>query len=166
VDIIFQSHPDVIIAGNTFRRCPIILQYEQTPIIEVGTFAEAGYTTRFSVFHNDGTKIAVIKGAQMFRTDEGKKAKLEFRYPQDATVCELEGKPIFELRRTGPTALKGWAELYAPEGVLIKVSDAESFARLKNDERLVLQGTVLAGNVVADHKIGLHVTRNGFTLGA
>src|SRR5690242_20668530 len=109
MNVIFQSHPDVVIGSNTFRNVPTIIQFEVTPLIEVGKFEPAGFTTRIAVYHNDGTKIAVVKGSQVYLTDEGRKASVTPRYEAGLTVCELEGKPIFELRRTSAAALKGWA---------------------------------------------------------
>ena len=60
--LVFQSHPDVVIGSNTFRNVPVILQYENTPLLEVGKFEPAGYTARFCVFDDAGNKIAVVEG--------------------------------------------------------------------------------------------------------
>jgi hypothetical protein len=166
MDIIFQSHPEVTIGSNTFINCPIILQIDDTPLIEVGRFEQAGYTTRFSIFHNDGTKIGVVKGKRVFLTKEGEKAKLKLREEPDLTVCELENKPIFELRKAGAAALKGWAELYAPEGVFIKVTDAELFGQLHTGDALLLPGGVrMTGSTFHGCQIGILIEKRNLAIG-
>lgn len=166
MDVIFQSHPDIMLGSNMFKNCPTILQYESEPLLEVGKFEDAGYTTRFSVYHSDGTKIAVVKGARIFPTEEGKRAKLELRHEPLLTVCELEGQPILELRRRDAAALKGWARLYAPEGVLIKADDAQSIAQLRNGKSLLLLGgLVMSDSVIDGCQIGIHVTSTGMAIG-
>ena len=163
--ITFQSHPDVLIGSNTFRNVPTILQYEETPLLEVGKFEPAGYTTRFAVFDNSGIKIAVVEGSNITITPEGAKARVTCRHEPDLTVCELEGKPILELRRHGPQALKGSAELYAPHGVLIKANASEAAAILRSGQRLVPGLQHLSNSTFADGGIAFHVRRDGIAIG-
>jgi hypothetical protein len=123
MDVIFQAHPTVTLAGNHFI-CQVVIQWEEVPLMEVGQFQKAGFTTKFAVYHSDGTKIAVVKGAQIYPTEEGKAALVTMRHEPNLTACELEGRTIFELRRQGAAALKGAAELYTPEGAFIKCNDS------------------------------------------
>jgi hypothetical protein len=161
---IFDSHPDVTIAGNTFRNVPTILQFEETPLLQVGRFVDAGFTTRFPVYHSDGTKIAVVDGSRIFLTEEGKAAQLALRHEQNLTVCELEGKPILELWREGAAALRGKAELYAPRGVLVQADDsAQAFDK---GTHLEAHGIIMQGNVIENAPIGVLITRNGVSMGA
>jgi hypothetical protein len=166
MDVFFQSHPDVILATNTFRNVPTIIQYEDTPLLEVGKYEPAGYSAKFSIYHSDGTKIGVVKGSQLYPTEAGKKAKVTPRYEPNLTVWELEGKPILELRREGAAALRGWAELYAPEGVLIKAIDSGISGLLRGGNALQVGGVTMSGAVFDGCKIGIHVRRNGIGLGA
>ena len=164
-EIIYQSHPDVVIATNTFRNVETILQFEDVPLIEVGKFFDAGYTTRFNVYHSDGTHIAVVKGSQIYLTEAGKKASLKTRHEQNLTACELEGKTIIELRRDGPAAIKGWAELHAPEGVFVKATDADMSAIRGDGTHIHVGGLRLANGFFDGQKIGIHVTRQQITIG-
>lgn len=165
MDLVFQSHPDVIIGSNTFRNVPTILQYADTPLIEVGKFEPAGYTTKFAVYHNDGTRVAIVKGSQIHLTPEGEKSSVRLRHEPNLTVCEFEGKPIYELRRDGAAALKGWAELYAPEGVLIKANSAETSAMLRTGDPLAIDGMTLKNCEFINTAIGILVTREEIRLG-
>ena len=79
---------------------------------------------------------------------------------------ELEGQTIIELRRDGAAGIKGWAELYAPGGVLVKAVDSGIFA-LDHDKTPMKIGTiVISGNRIVNARIGVHITRTGFTIGA
>lgn len=158
MDITFQEHPDVVIATNTFRNVETILQYEEFPLIEVGKFADAGYTTKFNVFHSDGSHMAVVKGARVFIT-EGAKAKVTARQEPDLTVCEMDGRPIIELRRKGASALKGWAELYAPHGVFIKAHETSLVVQRSDGLYIPSHRSSASNLLISDEKIGIHVTK-------
>ena len=123
-DLIFNTHPEFTIATNTFVDCPIILQYEDTPLIELVKNVDASFTTEISIYHNDGTYLAKAKGTQLYPSDDGKKAGVSLRHPDGMTVCEMVGQTLFELHRQQAAALKGTAELYAPNGVFIKATDS------------------------------------------
>lgn len=165
MDVIYQTHPDVIIATNTFRNVETLLKYENVPLIEVGKFVPAGYTTRINVYHSDGTHIAVVKGSQIYLTEEGKKASIKPRFEPNLTAYELDGRTIIELRREGAAALKGSAEMYAPEGVFIKATDAEMSALRGDGTAIRVAGVSISGGFFDGHKCGIHVTRDGVCFG-
>jgi hypothetical protein len=123
--LIFQEHPDVIIASNTFRNIPIIIQYNDTPILSVDNTVGVGYMAKYPVYLSDGTQIAVVKGSSIHYVKE-KTPRVDLVQEPQLTVCKVDGKPILELRRTAPQAFKAWGELYAPEGVIIKALDSLS----------------------------------------
>src|SRR5580765_3737147 len=87
--LIYQASPEVVFATNRFIGVPIILQYEDTPLLEVIQNTDAGYTSQFSIYHSDGTYLAKVVGSQIHPTDAGKKAGLTLRYPNRMTVCEM-----------------------------------------------------------------------------
>jgi hypothetical protein len=95
-------------------------------------------------------------------TDEGKSAQLKLRHPQGMTVCELEGRTIFELRRQAAAALKTAAELYAPEGVFIKTDDAclNIAGRIAGGNFTAPNGYTLTKSYAWDMPIGIHITKN------
>jgi hypothetical protein len=168
--VVYQSHPDVKIGSTTFRNVPTIIQFEDTPLMQVGKFVKAGYTTKFHIFHSDGTDLAVVKGAQIYQTAAGKLAKIRVRYENYLTVCELEGRPLFELRRQSAAALSGWAELYAPEGVLIKTADADIPGFISANGNIALHSTKKGGTMLGDFvceniPIALRYTAKGVSVG-
>lgn len=160
MEVIFQQQPDLWIGNCVFRNTPTIIQWKDTPILEVGKFVDAGFTTKFAVFHSDGTQIAVVKGSQIYPTEAGKKAKITPRYFPNLTAFELEGKTILELRRDSAAALRGWAELYAPEGVLIK-STAPPLSQLTNEYGSLLIGGFQVMDAEFEAPIGIHYVGDG-----
>jgi hypothetical protein len=160
MDVIFQETPEVRFASIAFVNCPIILLYNMTPLIEVGQFVDAGFTTRFSVYNKDGVAMAKVVGSRIFPTDEGKNAKLETRHESGLVVCELDGQPIMELRKTGAAAIGAFAELYSPEGVLVKVRDSGLSGMLRNGSPLQFGPVTLSGGTVSDKDIGLYLSRD------
>ena len=134
-DIVFQEQPAVTIGGNHFL-CPTVIQWEDTPLLEVGKFETAGFTTKFAVYNSSGDALATVKGCQVYRTEAGKQSGIEMRHEPNLTACEVNGKTIFELRRTGAAALKGAAELYSPNGVFLKATDPELYGLLGTGGKL------------------------------
>lgn len=65
--LIYQAHPTVELATNRFINVPIILQYEDTPLIQVVKAVSAGFTTEIPIYHSDGTYLAKVVGSRIFR---------------------------------------------------------------------------------------------------
>ena len=103
--LLFAESPTVTLASVTFINTPIPIRYEDDPMLELVKEVQAGYTIKMPIYHSDGTKLAVAKASQLYRTKEGEKAGIEMRHLPDGTVCEWNGKPIFEIRRKGAAAL-------------------------------------------------------------
>lgn len=130
-------------------------------MLEVGKFASAGYTYRFPVYDSGGTKIAVVDGARIHLTGDGEKAKITPRHEQNLTAYELEGKTILELRRMNAAALRGWAELYTPEGILVIARDAQTAAIARDGRPFGVAGITISGQTVNGAPIGILVRRQG-----
>lgn len=161
MDLIFQDHPELRIGTLTFRGVPTIIQFDDTPLMEVRKYESAGYTTHFHIFHGDGTDLAVVKGSRLFPTEAGKKAGLQLRNEPNLTVCELAGTPLFELRRDGAAALNGWAELYTPTGLLVKASESVS-SFIKQQDGWIHVGNLSVKNATfIGCNIGIHILKDG-----
>jgi len=74
--LLFNTSPSALIAGVTFES-RVVVQYIDTPMVEivqeVTSLNTRGYTTQIPIYYNDGTKLAVVKGARLHATSEGKK---------------------------------------------------------------------------------------------
>ena len=162
-DLLYQSSPLIHFATNTFVNVPVILQYEDTPLLEVVREQAAGYTTQFSIYHHDGTYLAKLKGSQLYATEAGKKAGLVLRHPPLKTICELNGSPIIELTRLEAAALKTEAELFAPGGAFLKSSDADLTGYvLNNQAKQIMIGRLVVRRSAFDGiAIGVHVHKDG-----
>lgn len=165
MDLIYTTYPAITIATNTFVNVGTIIQFEDTPLFEVKEFQPTEFTTRLTVFHSDGTKIAVVKGSQLYLTEEGKKATIKLRHEPNLTACELEGRTILELRRKEAAALHGWAELHTPDGALVKALDAGLSAIRADGTAIKIGGMVLKGCLFKNLAIGIHVRKTGISVG-
>jgi hypothetical protein len=168
MDLIFKTAPVVILAGNRFVNVPVILQYESTPLVEVVSSVSAGYEAQFSIYHEDGTYLAKVVGSRLLETPEGRKAGVTLRHPDKMTVCELNGRPIVEIARSEAAALKTQAELFCPDGHLIKSTDRDLTHLLmkgRSDAPLNIGGLYISGSSFEGCRIGIHVTKNGIGIG-
>ncbi len=154
---IYHEKPTVRFATNTFINVPIILRVDDKPLIKIADLMEknipAGYTTEFEIYNKDGVYIAKVKGSRVFLTPDGEKSNLKLRNPNRMTVCELDGKTLFEMIREEAAALKTQAELYTPNGSFIKGNDEG----LAWGEALSIGGLVLKENVFENSPIGIQV---------
>ena len=121
--LVFQSSPTVTLATNQFVNVPVILQFDDTPLISVIREQALGYTTEIPIFHADGTYLAKVKGTRVFPTQAGEKAGIAMRHPQGMTICEMNGKTLFEIAHQAGDAFRTQAELYTPTGFLVKSTD-------------------------------------------
>jgi hypothetical protein len=79
------------------------------------------------------------------------------------TVCELNGKPVFEIKRTGPAALKTSAELYSPEGYFVKCPDGPLSGYVLDGKggALNIGGLIISQCTFCDLRIGILVRADG-----
>lgn len=161
--LIFFESPEVEYAGNFFKDVPVILEYDDTPLIEVVQEEAVGFTTQFKIFNRDGIYIAKVKGSQLYLTEEGNKSNLCLRHPQNMTVCELDGQTLFEVRRKDAAALRTHAELFTPDGRFMKANDrgAPSVLILRDGSSLRVGGLFVVGCHFQGCRVGMHVTSAG-----
>ncbi|MCX7424674.1 MAG: HNH endonuclease signature motif containing protein [Planctomycetia bacterium] len=136
--LIFAQSPFITIGSNQFL-CRIPVRYRDTAMLEfvkeVDTSHGETYTSHIPIFHSDGTKLAVVKGRQIYKTKDGEKAGVTLDYIPDGTICKINGKPAFEIRRQGAAALKMDAELHTFDGAFLRWSetDLSGLLTIEND---------------------------------
>jgi hypothetical protein len=158
--LIFQTSPIVHIGGNRFIGVPTILQYEKLKLIQVVQELRLGYMTQFELYHRDGTYLAKLKGARIFPTPAGEKAAVAVRHNPGLLVCTVGADTVVEVRYAGAAALRPVAELYAPDGTLIKCSDT-SLRAVLDERHLEFNGVRLSDNTFKNCAIGILVRRSG-----
>ena len=160
--LIFSESPTVTFATNTFLRVPVILQEDESPLIEIVQTEGAGFTTKFHIQHPDGTDLAVVVGSRLFLLPDGKKAGLKMRHPAGRTVCELGDQTLFEIQRREAAALSTEAELYTRSGSFIKAPSDIPFAAFdtKSREEFFLEfgQPIFVRNTVKGGKVGVGIT--------
>src|SRR5687767_2144696 len=123
MDLIYQTSPAVNFGTNIYVNVPIILQFDETPLISVINEQALGYTTEIPIYHSDGTYLAKVNGTRVFPTEAGKTAGIEIRKLPNLTVCELAGRTIFEVHHQPGDAFRIQAELATPTGCFVKVGN-------------------------------------------
>jgi len=162
MELIFQSSPKVIVATNTFLNVPVILKYEDTPLMEIIKDQGIGFTTQIPIYHSDGTYLAKVKGNRIFPTEAGKIANIEIRDTPGKFICSLDKKEMFELTHGVGDEFKADAELYAPDGYFVKCSESpkpELFDVKGNSIRV--GGITMIGNIFQNLSIGIWLRKDG-----
>lgn len=159
--LIFTTSPTITIATVSFVRVPVIVQYGETPLLELVKNFDASFSTRISVYHKDGTKLAVVRGTQIYATEEGKKVGIELKYPPLRTICELEGKPIFEIERAQSAALKMKAELHTSDGSFLRWTESDMLRAEPNSQDLQVLGITMRHCRIEGYRIGIRIGRDG-----
>ena len=139
-DLHFQNSPTVKFCTNYFLNVKTLLQYDDTPLIAMTGSVSAGFETEFRIFNQDGVYIAKVTGSRLFLTPDGEKSNLELRHPDKMTVCELDGKTLFEVSRTGPAALSTEAELFTPDGAFLRCAANPRPDIIKGEQNMLHPG--------------------------
>lgn len=160
--LIFQTSPTVTLATNKFINVPVILQYDETPLISIVKEQELGFTTEIPIFHSDGTYLAKVKGTRVYPTEDGEKVGIEMRHPEGMTVCEMNGSTIFEIQHQKGNAFKTQAELYTPTGYFVKSTDNPTPRIIdSNGNELKIGGVHMNGCSFSGCRIGIWLRSDG-----
>lgn len=158
--LLFSPAAVIHFGGNRFVHVPVILQVDDTPLIEAVPHNEISLTTRFTIFHGDGVLLATAVGTRLFCTVDGVKAGIEMQYPERATICLLGGRRLFEVRRIAAAALTITAELYSPAGLLVSSNAAVPLeVRAHDGTPLAVAGA--GGRRISNTPVGFSVTNQG-----
>ncbi len=163
--LIFTQSPNIELGSNFFINVPVILQYKETPLISVESSIGAGFTTNIPIYHSDGTYLAKVKGSQLYSTEDGRKAGVTLRHEDKITVCLIDGKEVFELRRKDAASLKTEAELYVPDGKLISYRGSSPALLDTSNNRLAIGGIIMTGSTIEGCSIGILIDENSVSIG-
>jgi hypothetical protein len=160
--LIYQTEPVVTLATNRFVNVPIILQYDDTPLVSIVTEESLGFTTEIPIYHQDGTYLAKVKGTRVYATKDGEKAGIVMRKLSDATVCEMAGKTLFEIFHEKGDSFRAHAELHTPSGYFVKCGDLPTPEIITNQgQALQIGGLVMSGNTFQGCRIGIWLKSDG-----
>jgi len=160
--LVFNESPILELGTNLFINVHVVLQFETIPLISVEKRVRAGYEIEIPIFYRDGTKLAKVKGAQIYLTPAGRKVGVTLRYPQGKTICEMAGAPVFEIQRSGAAALRTSAELYTPDGSFIKCSNESMGSYVMKHSKPLRLGQLEVKNLqFEDYEVCLWVRKSG-----
>ena len=158
----FASSPRVTVATNTFINVPVILKYEDTPLIEIIKEQGIGFTTQIPIYHSDGTYLAKVKANRVYPTEAGRKANIHVSDQHGKFICSLEDKVMFELTHGAGDAFKANAELYAPDGYFVKCTDAPKPDLFDlTGSAIKVGGITMVGNIFQNLSIGIWLRKDG-----
>jgi hypothetical protein len=161
-NLTYQTSPEVTYATNQFVDVPVILMYDETPLISIIHERALGYTTSIPIYHSDGTYLAKVNGTRIFSTSDGAKAGLAIRQTKDTTVCTLDGKSAFEIHHSSGAAFRMHAELYTPTGFFVKTVDSLPEVKTPAGEPFVFRKSfMMQGCLIKGYYVGIWVRSNG-----
>lgn len=94
-------------------------------------------------------------------TEAGENAGLVLKFPKNMTVCELDGKTLFEIHRDGAAAISARAELYAPDGVFVKCPVDLSPQLFFKGSEIKIGGVVMSQSTIEGWQIGIWIRKDG-----
>jgi hypothetical protein len=158
----YQTAPVVTLATNKFINVPIVLQFDDIPLISIIKQQFLGYTTSIPIYHPDGTYLAKVNGTRVFPTKDGEKAGIVMEHPAHMTVCKMGTQTLFEIYHESGDAFRTNAELYTPTGYFVKTIDAPiPQVIMKTGEPLKIGGFTMSNNTIQGLKIGLWLKSDG-----
>ncbi len=158
----FQNAPQVTFATNTFVSVPVILQYEDTPLLEIVSDVKLGYTSQIPIYHSDGTYLAKAVGTRAYLTEDGKKANVRMEKHPQVWVCKMENQALFEIRHQSTESFEAHAELYTPDGYFLKSNDMQN--DLMRKTLGILGNLPMKYNQIGGFKIGILIKNNGIVI--
>lgn len=162
MNLIYRTSPQVNLATNVFINVPVVLQFDDTPLISVVKEQSLGYTTQVPIYHADGTYLAKVNGTRVFATEAGKKAGVVIRDLPNVTVCEVAGRTVFEVFHQAGDAFRVQAELITPSGFFVKVAEVPMPTVLKSDgQSLQIGGMSMSECVFKGVRIGVWLKSDG-----
>ncbi len=157
--------PSVVVkfASNTLINVPVILQFEDTPLLEVVRSIHGQPDDKIALFASDGGKLGYMQGERLFLTSDGEKVGAKIDHKADAKVLRIDGKERYVLRKPRPFEMHPKFELYTPTGILV-AGEPDMIPGLTSpgsSEPLSLQGAIFEGNTLSGCQIGFWFDRQG-----
>ena len=147
---------------NIFTNVPVILQYDDTPLLWVTQSMTGNLETEARIYSQDGEDLGRWKGKSLHLTGQGKKAGLTIEHPAGVDVLKMGTRTLCELRKPTPLLLHPTVELYSPTGTLLTgAPDIVAVAMSRSNQPLELSGMILQDNLLANRPVGIHITSDG-----
>lgn len=160
-DLVFTRSPVVRYGTNIFINTPVILQYDDIPLIEVVQTRQHDFTSQFTIFDADGGFSTRVRGRRLFPVDNGPTDNIDIRQLRPGVwVCRQEDKTLFEIRGLDD----GWevdCELFTPDGRLIRSRVGHVTELIEQTGPIRLQGVTCEGNSFIGCSIGFHIRSDG-----
>lgn len=157
----YQPSPIIELGTNKFIDVPVILKYQDTVLTEMVKEVDLGYTTEFTIYHNDGTGLAKVKGTRIYPIKDGADPNIKIVKHAGAWQVLLADKTIIEVQHITGGAFRFFGELHTPDGNLLALKVVPDLNIIVNARGIELGGLTIGGNTVKGAKVGILVTANG-----
>jgi hypothetical protein len=158
----YQISPVVYLATNKFVNVPVILKFDDVPLISIIRENSLCFKTKIPIYHSDGTYLAKVNGTQVFKTPDGEKAGIVMRQLPGITVCEMDGKTLFEIRHQPGDTFRTNAEIYTPTGYFVKSTDPLPPQIIDaSGKALKVGGLTMSNSVIQGFKVGIWLKSDG-----
>jgi hypothetical protein len=158
--LIYNTSPVVTYCSNEFENVPVILQFEDSPLVSVVKEQDLCHTTEIAIHHSDGTYLAKVRGTRIYPVHATGSEGIQIRQTKDATICTLAGSTAFEIHHSAGAAFRLQAELYTPTGLFVKGTDAFKLAA-PTGAPIEIHGVRLSNNKFQNCAIGILVRKDG-----
>lgn len=157
----YQSSPVIVLGTNKFIDVPVILKYEDTVLTEMVKEVDLGYTTEFTIYHNDGTGLAKVKGTRIYPIREGADPGIKVVKHADTWELLLADRTIIEVQHTADGAFRFFGELHTPDGNLLGLKVVPEMNINVTAGGIQFAGGMYADNIIQGAKVGIWIRSNG-----
>ena len=162
MNIQFDSPPEIVLATNTFINIPVVLKYDETPLIEMIHTQDFGFTTRVHIYHSDGSPIGNVTGKRLFLVNEEKQVAIDIKETTDKLTCRLLNKVVFQIASSKEASLNMMCELYIPGGYMVKCSGWSKPQLFDpNGDIIPVGGVLVNGCIFRNSPVGIWLKQNG-----
>jgi len=158
-ELIFQKTSKVEYGGNTFVNVPVLLRFDDIPLIEVVRKEKLGLTTSIPIYGSDGTYLAKVVGTRIYSTPDAAKVNFKVIKESDLWACTMEGNTLFEVRHSGRDTFKMNAELYTDTGYFVKTHDHQELYSPQSQTNKIMHS--ITGNNISNVEIGIWIRSSG-----
>ncbi len=153
-DLAFITAPTVSVGKYLFTNVAVILQVEDTPLIEMIHKPQPGFMIRVSIYDSQGNYTAKVVGTTV--TGD---AAVTIAKQSDTWVYKLKDEVVFQIEQ-GKDSVKITAELYTPAGTKVSIKDGVlQFFDLYNQIIPIHENT--EANSINHALVGLHLYSDG-----
>ncbi|MDG2071240.1 MAG: hypothetical protein P8J55_05810 [Pseudomonadales bacterium] len=157
----FKKPPQVQLGSNIYVKCPVVLQFNDTPLIELSGYKTQQIRLKTHLYDQRGNYLGHLLGGDLVKTKQGEQRDLELKNTEDKISCSLDGQVLVEIIQDKKPWLRITAELYTPCGHYLQYLDSTPTLRSPEGKTFVFNDQFMNGNMFGSCGIGVWVQSDG-----